>query len=364
MAVKKVFVLAGEASGDILGAEFLSAWRAKFPTSSITYTGGPAMQAVLKGQSPVVAMDRMAFMGFAEVLRHLPAIWANDRRIKAHLRAKRPDLIVLVDYPGYNLRLAKWLDAQGFRHAGTRVVQLVCPQFWAWKAGRLALLQSHLDAVYPLLPFEAKLLAEAGVEAPYAGHPAAHRVTMGGWDPQGPLALLPGSRSQEFAQHVRVFEETARALQREAHWFRPAHISAPDYQAMLQGFGVEVEEQQIKTGVPTMTGYAAALVASGTATLEVALRGIPMVVAYKTSALSYAIGKRVIRVPYISLVNLILDRAAVAECIQARCHPSVLAPALYSALADAHWPQTVRDLRHAIDHGNPMPNLVLHASQL
>ncbi len=108
-------MLAGEASGDILGAEFLSAWRAKFPTSSITYTGGPAMQAVLDGQSPVVGMDRMAFMGFAEVLRHLPVIWTNDRRIKAHLRAERPDLIVLVDYPGYNLRLAKWLDEQGFR---------------------------------------------------------------------------------------------------------------------------------------------------------------------------------------------------------------------------------------------------------
>ena len=364
MAVKKVFVLAGEASGDILGAEFLSAWRAKFPTSSITYTGGPAMQAVLEGQSPVVGMDRMAFMGFAEVLRHLPTIWANDRRIKTHLRAERPDLIVLVDYPGYNLRLAKWLDAQGFRRAGTRVIQLVCPQFWAWKAGRLALLQAHLDAVYPLLPFEAQLLAEAGVEAPYAGHPAAHRVTMGGWDPHGPLALLPGSRTQEFAQHVRVFAETARALQREAHWFRPAHISTQVYQQMLQGFGLEVPTDRIHSGVPTMTGYAAALVASGTATLEVALRGIPMVVAYKTSALSYAIGKRVIRVPYISLVNLILDRPAVAECIQDRCHPSVLAPALLSALSDAHWPQTVHDLRQAIDLGNPMPTLVHHASQL
>lgn len=363
MAVKKVFVLTGEASGDVLGAEFISALRAEDPSSQITYTGGPAMQAALDGQAPLVPMDRMAFMGFAEVLRHLPAIWANDRRIKAHLRAETPDLVVLVDYPGYNLRLAKWLDAQGFRRRGTRVVQLVCPQFWAWKAGRLALLQAHLDAVYPLLPFEAKLLAEAGVEAPYAGHPAAHRVAAGGWDPQGPLALLPGSRKQEFAQHVRIFADSARALQREAHWFRPAHISAQDYQRMLRGYGVEVPSDHIQSGVPTMTGYAAALVASGTATLEVALCGIPMVVAYKTSALSYAIAKRVIRVPYISLVNLILDRPAVAECIQDRCHPSVLAPALLHALSDTDWSQTVRDLRQAIDFGNPMPTLARHALQ-
>ena len=132
---------------------------------------------------------------------------------------------------------------------------------------------------------------------------------------------------------------------------------------MLRGYGVEVPSDHIQSGVPTMTGYAAALVASGTATLEVALRGIPMVVAYKTSALSYAIGKRVIRVPYISLVNLILDRPAVAECIQDRCHPSVLAPALLHALSDTDWSQTVRDLRQAIDFGNPMPTLARHALQ-
>lgn len=154
MAVKKVFVLAGEASGDVLGAEFLTALRAADPHVSITYTGGPAMSAVLQGQAPWVSMENMAFMGFAEVLRHLPQIWRNDQTIKRALLQERPDLVVLIDYPGYGLRLAKWLNAQGFRREGARVVQLVSPQFWAWKPGRLTTLKACFDAVYPLLPFE------------------------------------------------------------------------------------------------------------------------------------------------------------------------------------------------------------------
>ncbi|MFM1883849.1 MAG: hypothetical protein RL168_33 [Bacteroidota bacterium] len=364
MAVKKVFVLAGEASGDVLGAEFLSALIEAQPDVQISYTGGPAIQNVLGGSPPLVPLHRMAFMGFAEVIRHVPDIWRNDRRIKAHVKNVRPDLIVLVDYPGYNLRLAKWLDRQGFRRSGTRVVQVVCPQFWAWKPGRLALLKAHLDAVYPLLPFEAKLLVDAGVQAPYSGHPAAKRVQAGGWEVSGPLAILPGSRTQEFAHHVPVFAETARRIGRKAHWFRPAHISEGDYLLMLRSHGVKAEPSDLQSGVPNMSGYSAALVASGTATLEVALRGIPMVVAYKTSALSYAIGKRVIRVPYISLVNLILDRPAVAECIQSDCQPEVLVSALQSAMRDLDWPNTVRELRDAVDLGDPFRMIAHHAAQL
>ncbi len=364
MAVKKVFVLAGEASGDVLGAEFLSALIEAQPDLEISYTGGPAMERVLDGATPLISMEHMAFMGFAEVVRHLKKIWGNDQIIKAHLKDERPDLVVLVDYPGYNLRLAKWLDKKGFRRSGTRVVQVVCPQFWAWKPGRLTLLQTYLDAVYPLLPFEAKLLSQASVVAPYYGHPAAQRVAAGGWNPSGPLALLPGSRAQEFAQHVRIFAETAQQLKREAHWFRPAHIPDAEYLEILSSFGVHVRPEDVKSGVPGMTGYSGALVASGTATLEVALRGVPMVVAYKTSALSYAIGKRVIRVPYISLVNLILQRAAVAECIQSDCHPKVLAPALLQAMSDLTWPQTVTELRQSIDQGDPFPMIARHASHL
>ena len=185
MVVKKVFVLAGEASGDVLGAEFLRALRAADPQAAITYTGGPAMREVLQGQVPWVPMEQMAFMGFVEVLRHLPQIWRNDQTIKRALLDDRPDLIVLIDYPGYGLRLAKWLNAQGFRSEGRRIVQLVSPQFWAWKPGRLATLKSCFDAVYPLLPFESPLLTKAGVVAPYFGHPAATRVPAGGWDPEG-----------------------------------------------------------------------------------------------------------------------------------------------------------------------------------
>ncbi len=364
MAIEKVFVMAGEASGDVLGAELIQALCEALPQVSITYTGGPAMKAVLKGQTPWVPMERMAFMGFVEVLRHLPQIWRNDRCIKKNLLRERPDLVVLVDYPGYGLRLAKWLDKEGFRKQGTRVVQLVSPQFWAWKPGRLIKLKAFFHAVYPLLPFESSLLTHAGIEAPYFGHPAAYRVSTGGWDPEGPLALLPGSRAQEFAQHVAVFHETALTLGRKARWYRPSHLTAEAYQTMLESYGVQVPLSSIYTGVSAMEGVSAALVASGTATLEVALRGIPLVVAYRTSSLSYALGKRIIRVPYISLVNLILDRPAVQECIQGRCVAPVLVAGLKLAMSTATWPQTVTALREAVDQGDPMPKIVHHVQML
>ncbi len=258
MVVKKVFVLAGEASGDVLGAEFLRALRAADPQTAITYTGGPAMREVLQGQVPWVPMEQMAFMGFVEVLRHLPQIWRNDQTIKRALLDDRPDLIVLIDYPGYGLRLAKWLNAQGFRSEGRRIVQLVSPQFWAWKPGRLATLKACFDAVYPLLPFESPLLGKAGVVAPYFGHPAATRVPAGGWDPHGPIALLPGSRTQEFAQHVPIFAATAQALGREVRWYRPAHIPTAAYQQMLARLGVSAPLEEILGGVPSMPGISGA----------------------------------------------------------------------------------------------------------
>ena len=361
MAVKKVFVLAGEASGDILGAEWIQAAQTLSPNLSFTYCGGPAMREVLDGQRPVVPMESMAFMGFAEVLRHLPAIWQNDQHIKAHLKRVSPDIILFVDYPGYNLRLAEWIRRGNLASKTPRMLQLVCPQFWAWKAKRLPRIVHAYDAVYPLLPFESNLLQIAGGVAPYFGHPAAHRVEATVPNPQGPLALLPGSREQEWSQHVSLFAQVAKEMNRAACWYRPLHVSDADYRRMLSRFGVDGVQANVCTDVPSMGGVSAALVASGTATLEVALRAIPMVVAYRTSRISYAIGKRVIRVPYISLVNLILDRPAVKECIQDEANTENLRLALIHAESDGQSQSLMQDLRQAIDRGNPMPQMAAHA---
>jgi lipid-A-disaccharide synthase len=364
MALNSVFLIAGEPSGDVLAAELIQAFRAGNPDIQISYTGGKAAETAMGGQSPVVPMEQMAFMGFWEVLQHLPRVYQNDRIIKDHIRAQRPDLVVLIDYPGYNLRLARWLNVKGFRGSGMKVVQLVCPQFWAWKPSRLDRIKKYLDAVYPLLPFESKLLQTAGVEAPYFGHPAAHRVNSGGYDPMGPIALLPGSRLQEWGKHVKVFDETARLIGRKAVWYRPSHLSTSEYLHVLRTYGVAANEDQIRSNVPEMSGISMALVASGTATLEVALRGIPMVVAYKTTAITYAIAKRLIRVPYISLVNLILDRPVVQECIQGECVPNKLAHALNDASQKQLWESDYQTLRSLIALGNPMPKIAQHALEV
>ena len=362
MAVKHIFILAGEASGDVLGAEFIMSLRQVEPNTRITFTGGQAMADALQGQSPLITLSKLAFMGFAEVVAHLPQVWANDQKIKQHIQKEKPDVILCVDYPGYNLRLAEWLNRKGLRGKGTRVVQLVCPQFWAWKAGRLPRIAAAYDAVYPLLPFEAPLLQEAGVSAPYFGHPAAHRVQPGQVDKSGPIALLPGSRSQEWARHIPVFAQTAKTLGLTPRWYRPGHVSSLQYQKVLLSHGVWADLDDIVSGVPQMTVVSGAVVASGTATLEVALRGIPMVVAFKTSPVSYQIGKRIIRVPYISLVNLILGRPAVKECIQSECVPSVLAQAWQEACSSG---TSLGDaLRVAIDKGDPMPSIVAHVLAL
>lgn len=353
--------MAGEPSGDQLGAEFLGSLLAAFPKTTVTYTGGPKMKEMLQGQVPEVSMERMAFMGFLEVVRHLPVILENDRRIKAHLNCTHPELVLLVDYPGYSLRLASWLHKRKSKNWPMRVIQLVSPQFWAWRPGRLDLMGRVLDAVYPLLPFETKLLNMAGIDAPYYGHPAAWRIKPSQSNSNGPIALLPGSRKQELAKHALIFYRAAQLVGKKMVWYRPNHLSTREYIQLLSSYDVDVLEEEVREDVSSMSDVSVALVASGTATLEVALREIPLVVAYKTSFVTYQIAKRLITVPYISLVNLILERNAVAECIQAQCEPRFLAQELQKAQKNTHWKHTFGELRNQLDRGNPMPKLVAHA---
>jgi|TARA_B110000483_G_scaffold120120_1_gene145065 lipid-A-disaccharide synthase len=357
---KKIFVLAGEASGDVLGSEFIKYSKNKWPKAEFVFWGGKEMSDSLEGQKPQVDLNELSLMGFFEVARHIPRILKQEKKLKIFLSKWKPDLIICIDYQTFNIRLAKWATLSGLRKNGTKLIQIVSPQFWAWRPGRITGLKKYIDTVIPLLPFEAELLRKEGIDAPYFGHPAVQRVkktnaTKGGW-----LALLPGSRRQELSKHIPIFFRTAVKLKKTFKWVRPAHIGEQEYKKILIKYsGKSFNSDQIVIGVSALEGAEIALVSSGTATLETALRGIPQVVAYKTSWLTYLIAKFFIRVDHISLVNLILNDKIVNEFIQNDCNSLVLFPALEKLLNDnSKQTMSYEKLRHKLDlNQNPMSSV-------
>ncbi|MEY4969655.1 MAG: hypothetical protein RLZZ261_1426 [Bacteroidota bacterium] len=323
MAVNRVFILAGEPSGDVLGAELVRALRAQHTGIAIDAWGGPELSKAL-GKPVRRGLEHLAFMGFGDVVANAGAVLGNLRAAKAVL-AEPWDLVVLIDYPGFNLRMATWMRSQPWR-SSRKVVQLVAPSVWAWKEGRVRILREAYDAVLPLLPFEPDFLAERGVHAPYFGHPALDRFAGAVRSPrENVLVLAPGSRETELRRLAPVFAETAELLGMEPLWIRPSSWTEGDYRALLRKVLQAEPRGGIAEGMAHAQGAEVALVASGTATLELGILGVPMVVAYRVDALSYRLAKQWVKVPFVSLVNLVLGREAVAERLQKACTAKQLA---------------------------------------
>jgi len=331
MVVKRIFILAGEASGDVLGAELVRSLRRIQPQLHIDAWGGTELSRALN--KPVLRnLDQLAFMGFWDVLRNAGAVRSNFAAARSVL-SDPWDLVVLIDYPGFNLRMAKWMATRPWR-SQRRVVQLVAPSVWAWKEGRVQILKEAYDAVIPLLPFEPEFLTQRGVNAPYFGHPALDRFAPGSDTESGVLVLAPGSRRSELQRLAPVFAATAARLGMKPRWIRPSSWTEGAYRAMLREALQAEPHGELAEGMISARGARAALVASGTATLELALLKVPMVVAYKVDALSFALAKRWVKVPHVSLVNLVLGREAVSERLQNQCTPEVLAQDLRELMAD------------------------------
>ncbi len=311
----KYYLIAGEASGDLHGSNLIKQLVEKDHSADIRCWGGDLMQAA--GASLVRHYRDLAFMGFAEVIMNLPTILGNIRFCKQDILAYRPDVLVLIDYPGFNLRIAKWAKQQGFK-----VVYYISPQVWAWKANRVKQMKLSIDKMLCILPFEKDYYrTKWNWEVEYVGHPLVEVVDQA-IASQGKhnnekniIALLPGSRKQEIGKKLPIMLEVA------------AHF--PDYQFIV----AQAPGQDESFYAPFLAPYSnvsavrnetyalllqarAALVTSGTATLETALFGVPEVVCYKGSNISYQIAKRLIKIKYISLVNLIMDRQVVTELIQ------------------------------------------------
>ena len=354
----KYYIIAGEASGDLHGSNLIKQLQLKDRNISIRCWGGDLMQST--GATLVKHYRELAFMGFAEVIKNLPTILGNLKWCKKDILDFKPDALILIDYPGFNLRIAEWAKQQGIR-----VIYYISPQVWAWKANRVKKMKTCIDLMLCIIPFEKDYYKKIwNWEVEYVGHPLIEAIENSKVKIQKSkeeeeevnskfkiqnskeveqvddelrnyniIALLPGSRKQEISTKLPIMLSVAKFF--------------PDYQFVI----AKAPGQEDSFYEPFLNGLSnvavvknstyellmkakAALVTSGTATLETALFGVPEVVCYKGSAVSYQIAKRLIKIKFISLVNLIMDKLVVKELIQHELTTNNLVGALKEILFD------------------------------
>jgi lipid-A-disaccharide synthase len=312
----KYYIIAGEASGDLHGSNLIKEL-AKLDTSAhFRCWGGDKMKE--QGGELVKHYRELAFMGFTEVLMNLRTIFRNLAFCKEDILQYKPDTLILIDYPGFNLRIAKWAKQQGIK-----VIYYISPQVWAWKENRVKSMKQCIDKMLVILPFEKDYFkTKWDWEVEYVGHPLDEVIQM--HKAQGAseqlsdkpiIALLPGSRKQEILKKLPVMLEVSRSFPQYQFIVAKAPGASESFYNELLKDHANVSYVADKT-YDLLLQSKAALVTSGTATLETALFGVPEVVCYKGSYLSYQIGKRLVKVKYISLVNLIMDKLVVKELIQ------------------------------------------------
>ncbi len=330
------YLIAGEASGDLHGANLMKAIKAEDPSARFRYFGGDLMRE--QGGELVKHISEMAFMGFVEVLLHLRTISRNLKLARKDVVAFQPDALILIDFPGFNLRIAEFA-----RSKGIPVFYYISPKVWAWNQKRVLKIKRVVDHLFCILPFEVAFYKKWGMEVDYVGNPLLDAISSSVPDQQFRehhqlgekpiLALLPGSRRQEISRLLLDMLAVAARF--------------PDHQAVIAGapnfdrdyyapFIGDHPVALVHNATYDLLRHArAALVTSGTATLETALFNVPQVVLYKGNALTIGIARALITIRFISLVNLVVDRAIVAELIQADCRPDRIAAALGPLLADS-----------------------------
>lgn len=316
----KYYIIAGEASGDLHGSNLMKELFKKDPQADIRFWGGDLMQAA--GGMLVKHYRELAFMGFAEVIQNLKTILNNIKFCKQDILAFQPDVIIFIDYPGFNMRIAEWA-----KKLGIKTHYYISPQIWAWKESRIKAIRRDVDHMYIILPFEKDFYENKhNFAVEFVGHPlidaihnrektdAATFKKEHGLDERPVIALLPGSRKQEIAKMLSVMLSVTDDF--PDYQFVIAGAPSQDYSFYEQFLNnSNVKFISNKTYGLLSIAYAA-LVTSGTATLETALFKVPEVVCYKGGWISYQIAKRIITLKYISLVNLIMDKEVVKELIQ------------------------------------------------
>ncbi|XZG68863.1 lipid-A-disaccharide synthase [Chitinibacteraceae bacterium HSL-7] len=359
----RVAIVAGEASGDLLGAELIRAVHARRPDIEFAGVAGPKMMA--SGARSIVPMEKLSLRGYWEVIRHLPELLGIRKRLSRAIAQARPDLVIGIDAPDFNFRIEA--DA---RRAGLRTVHYVSPSVWAWRAERLKKIGRAADHVLLLFPFEEAIYRGAGIPATYVGHPLAEvlplvpnraelREQLGVPDDATVIALLPGSRQSELDMHATLFVDTIKQLAErypDARFLVPLITRQTREQFERAIWAAGAQELNIRL----MFGHAheammvadAALVASGTAALEAMLAKVPTVVTYRISRITYWIVKRKLKIPYVSLPNVLAGEKMIPELLQDDATPEKLTAAIAAMIDDKDASEALRarftELHHCL----------------
>jgi lipid-A-disaccharide synthase len=340
MAPVSLLLSAGEASGDMYAARLASSLRERLDVE-IFGMGGPHMRAA--GVDTVTDYSEVSVVGITEILSHLPSLLRAMSRIVAETERRKPALAILTDFPGFHLRLARRLKARG-----TKNVYYICPQFWAWRPWRANLVRRRFVKALCIFPFEEEFFRKAGVSVEFIGHPlvGAVRATMDRksfcerhrLDPNHKIVtVLPGSRSEELAQHLAVLREACALIQTQVEaQFVIAAAHKNDLQQLQTGWPATLSIRVMEGETYNALACAdAAIISSGTATVEAALLDVPMVVVYRVSPLTALLAKPLIRTSHFAMVNLIAGKRAVPELVQGEFTPEKVATATLGLLKDA-----------------------------
>ena len=333
----KFFIIAGEASGDMHGANLVRSIRHLMPSSSFEGFGGDRLKA--EGVKIHRQLDKLNYMGFIEVVKNLRTIREGFKVCKKAIEENRPNALILIDYPGFNLRMARWAKKKGIR-----VFYYISPQVWAWKESRVKQMKKNIDRLLVILPFEKEFFAKHGMEVDFVGHPLIDEIEMRRQKAEirkeNVIALLPGSREQEI---MHILPEMLKIQEHfpEYHFIigKAPGRTVAFYQTRFNLGNAKVWEEGT---YKLLSRSKAALVGSGTATLETALLQVPQVVCYKANTISVRIARALIKVPYISLVNLILNKHAVKELIQAELNEKTLVSELKKLLEEKSALSTIQ----------------------
>ncbi len=368
-----IFLSAGEPSGDLHGSALAEALRRRWPHARLLGLAGPRMEAA--GVEAVAPFDRLALMGFVEVVRHIPFYAGLLRRTVQRIIDEQVDLVIPIDYPGYNLRLARRAAARGIP-----VLYYIAPQVWAWHRSRAATLAKSTDRLAVILPFEERLFRGYGASARFVGHPLldddggprqpreAFCAALGLDPGRRILALFPGSRLQEVERHLEPFVAAAKRVV-EARWHvQPVIARSPDVpESAYRAASYPVAEES-----RTLLAHAhVALVKSGTTTLEAALAEVPMVIAYRTHPATYWLARRLVKVDHVGLANLVAGSRVAPELLQDEVTPATLAGQLLPLVdegptrdAALRGLRSVRDALHVDEPGTTAERVASLAGEI